>query len=284
MLQATRLAHAAATDDAGSETAASESMSEVCANMSQQLASVLVKLAEAWTDLLESIPELQLERTSRRNLTAAVPASACSRQAMVQLESQACKVTYVAVQHPTFPNRLTCPCCSQPQGSTDLSMPFLDSRTHSLLVRTIYFAIHASLNMFIQRIAVNDQELVLQGGALKPDQFDVHLAERLLTGPQIVKCCTGGHLMSLRAALQMISFVHALGESKIVHTGHQGLWRSTEAVINAVLDWRHILANPHLPGISSIVATSNQMSLELVLTLATPTLKTLQQWPCLTAY
>ena len=41
-------------------------MSEICANMSQQLASVLVRLAEAWTDLLESIPELQLERTSSR--------------------------------------------------------------------------------------------------------------------------------------------------------------------------------------------------------------------------
>lgn len=116
------------------------------------------------------------------------------------------------------------------------------------------------------------------------DQIDVHLAESLLTGPQVVKCCSGGHLTSLGASLQMISFVHALGESKIVHTGHQGLWRSTEAVINAVLDWRHILANPHLPGISAISATSSQMSLELVLTLAMPTLTSVQQWPCLRAY
>ncbi|KAK9843029.1 hypothetical protein WJX74_005804 [Apatococcus lobatus] len=145
--EATRLAHAAGADDAESETAASESMSEVCANMNRQLASVLVKLAEAWTDLLESIPELQLETSSRRSLSSPGPAPACSRWAMEQLESQACK---------------------------------------------------------------------------------------------------------------MIRFVHALGESKIVHTGHQGLWRSTEAVINAVLDWRHILATPHLQGLPSRAALQQQ--------------------------
>lgn len=47
----------------------------------------------------------------------------------------------------------------------------------------------------------------------------------------------------------MIVFVHALWDSKIVHTGHHGLWQSTEAVVNAVLEWRRILAKPHMEGI-----------------------------------
>ena len=58
--------------------------------------------------------------------------------------------------------------------------------------------------------------------------------------------------------LQAIGFVHALGKSKLLYTGHQSLWQSTEAVINAVLAWRHtLLKAPSQPGASAALWTSS---------------------------
>ena len=96
-MQANRVTHASgAGDDTESEA---ESDNEVCNHMNDQLAAVLVELAEAWTSLLESVPELQLEPASRRSSAAAGPAAGpptCSRCALEQLESQACKVSWAA--------------------------------------------------------------------------------------------------------------------------------------------------------------------------------------------
>ncbi|KAK9854756.1 hypothetical protein WJX84_003458 [Apatococcus fuscideae] len=58
-------------------------------------------------------------------------------------------------------------------------------------------------------------------------------------------------------ACKAIGFVHALGKSKLLYTGHQSLWQSTEAVINAVLAWRHtLLKAPSQPGNPPALKTS----------------------------
>ena len=79
------------SDAEGSDSDIADPEEEAC-SISHELAPVLVKLAEAWTQLLEAIPELQLQAPAKRG--AAPPSSgSCTRTALEQLERQAGKVS-----------------------------------------------------------------------------------------------------------------------------------------------------------------------------------------------
>ncbi len=95
LLQVLRLARPSDADESDSEIADPE---EESCSISHELAPVLVKLAEAWTQLLEAIPELQLQAPAKRG--AAPPSNgSCTRTALEQLERQAGKVSLVVPCH-----------------------------------------------------------------------------------------------------------------------------------------------------------------------------------------